>query len=85
MQYRIFVRHYYPQRDPLEFVKAECPVRVPDRARYATRARAIEESSGVVIGEAWAFCCERDNPDRKRGKDIATGRLFKQLQKEGVL
>lgn len=45
---------------------------------YVTIAVALDEYD-EVIARAEACCSKKDNPNRKRGREIAVGRLVKEL------
>lgn len=75
---KIYFKHFH-QGNQFAGIE-ECTLDIPRYIRYATRARAIDDTGGIVA-EDWAFCSEKDNPSRKKGRAIAEGRILKTLKK----
>ena len=80
---RVQIFHWWPGRE----FQGVCPIpplaiRVAEKrgSRYMTFAVADLPDGPIA---AWAFCCPKDTPDRERGRNIALGRLAKQLEPLG--
>lgn len=65
---KVVVRHFHEGND------ASRKVRKLD-STYATQARVVNLDTGDTLAEEWAFCSPRDVPSRKRGREVALGRL----------
>lgn len=55
------------------------------RARYVTVARLIDRATGTTLSFERAICSPRDTVDRKRGYQIAVGRLLRRLERDGII
>lgn len=71
MKPKIVFAHFHEGNDPDHKVRGI--------SVYATRALVLDLDSGIPLEEAWARCTSKDAPSRKKGREIALGRLKKKL------
>lgn len=78
MNTKIRYHHYHNGNDPIN-PETGLPF-VRGTAIYATSAALVDLDTGNVIAEAWSDCSPRDVASRKKGREIAKGRLEKKLR-----
>lgn len=49
---------------------------------YVTIAQAIDKETGTIIKTRKAFCSKKDNPSRKIGRQVAVGRVLKDIDQD---
>ena len=80
-RYPIRVVHWWPGRVYVDEWRTQVYSQVFRGCKYATSARTIIDGNDerFVMANATARCNPADVPNRKRGRDIAVGRLVKRL------
>ena len=77
--------HWWPGRE----YRKNCPIPdvfVNEAVRMGSRylTYAVLEDEGRMV-EGFAFCCHKDVPSRKRGKQIAVGRIMSIVDDFGLV
>ena len=55
-----------------------------ENSKYKTIARLFDKETDELVHEASSRCCDNDTPDRKRGYQIAVGRVLVPFNKTHV-
>ena len=85
---RLKVEHLHHHSDPDGERRRRWLVnhlRYPDVHRMYLTVAAVVDEDGVPVNHAVSICNPKDQPNRRRGYDMATGRLIANLRKEGVI
>lgn len=73
---KLYYRHWHIGNDPER--------RILGSAQFATECRAVDQETGDVIAEAWAYANPKDSPTRAKGREISRGRVLKELKSNKI-
>jgi len=52
-----------------------------ENSKYKTIARLFSRETNEVVSEAASRCCKNDTPDRRRGFQVAVGRVLAKIKR----